>query len=103
MASIDEGIFLHGVAMEVAEERDLSELLDAHDHFFEVEYLRVVYFGGVGPFAIEVVPRYVGPVVPMNDPIRVEHRYYFEDEVLSQPLGLFVVGDQELDDSVADI
>jgi hypothetical protein len=89
--------------VQIAEEDDLSDFLNAHDEFFEVEDLGVVYFGGVFPLLVEVVARDVGAVVAVDDSVGVEHGHDLEDEVLPELPGLLVAGDEELDDAVADV
>jgi len=103
MAAIDEGILLHGVAMQITKKEHFPYLLNAEYHLLEVEYLRMVYFGRVVPLLVEVVARDVAPVVPVDDSIRVEHGYDLEDEVLPQLLGFVVSGQQKLDDAVTDV
>ena len=103
MTSIDESILLHRVTMEVTKQDHFSNFLDTEDQFFEVEDLRVVHFGGVFPFTIEIITRNVRSVVAVNDSIRIKHRDNFEDEVLPQFSSLVTVRNQELDDAVADI
>ena len=103
MTSINESIPLHRVTMEVTKQDHFSNFLDTEDQFFEVEDLRVVHFGGVFPFTIEIITRNVRPVVAVNDSIRIKHRDNFEDEVLPQFSSLVTVRNQELDDAVADI
>lgn len=39
----------------------------------------------------------------MNDTVRVQHRHYFEDKILPQLLGIFMVGKQKLKNAVTDI
>ena len=55
MASIDEGILFHRMAMQITEKNDFSDLLDAHDKFFKVKDLWMVYFGRVRPFSVKIV------------------------------------------------
>ena len=63
----------------------------------------MIDLGGVFPLFVEVVSRDVGSVVPVDDSVWVQHRHYFEDEVLSEFPGLFVCRDEEFDDAIADV
>ncbi len=49
------------------------------------------------PPSIQVGSRKRSPIVPVDDPIGVDHGYDLEDDVVSEVLGLLVMGDQEVD------
>ncbi len=57
----------------------------------------MLLLGGVDVLAVEVHPRQVAPVVPVDHPVDVQHRHDEEDEVLPQDLGLHGVADQVVD------
>ena len=89
--------------MQITEKHDITDLLYAEDQFFKVEYLRVVDLGRILPLFVEIVSRYIGAVVAVNDTVRVQHGYDLEDETLSQSLCLWVGGEKKLNDAVANV
>lgn len=91
MTAIHEGVSLHRMTMQVAEEKHICKLLDAEYEFLQVEDLRMVYFGWIFPFFIEIVAGNVGPVVAVDHTVWVQHRNDLEHEILPQFLCFFVI------------
>ena len=83
MGSINEGIFFHGVSMEVTIQVNIALFEEIGDEFFEVVDFGVEVFGGIFPFFVKVVATDIGAIVAVNDTVGVDHGYDFEDEVLA--------------------
>lgn len=83
MGSINEGVFFHGVSMEVTIQVNIALFEEIGDEFFEVVDFGVKVFGGIFPFFVEVVSTNIGAVVAVNDTVGVDHGYNLEDEVLA--------------------
>ena len=57
----------------------------------------MLLFGGVDVLSVEVHPRQVAPVDPVDHPVDVQHRHDKENKVFSEDLGLDRVADQVVD------
>lgn len=49
------------------------------------------------PASVEVLSTERAPVVPVDHPVWVQERYYFENEVVSESFGFWSIADQKLD------
>lgn len=72
----------------VAEHRKLPFLRKLNDKLLRIVNTRVQNFRGGFPSAIQITARKTASVVSIYDAVRVQHRNYFEHEVLSQQLSL---------------
>ena len=91
------------MSVKITKKNNLSNLLNTHDQFLEEKDLRMINFGRIRPFSVEIVPWNIRSIVSMNNSIRIHHGHNFEDEMLSQLFGFFIIGNQKLYDSIADI
>lgn len=85
-AAVHKAILLAGVPMEITVYKQLSLLFHTLDHLLGVEDGRVQLFIRVNPLPIKVNLCEVTSIVADDHTVDVEHRYYFEQEVLPQYL-----------------
>jgi hypothetical protein len=87
------------VAVNVTKHYDLilTELLKK---VFRVVDSRMQELGWLVPPSVEVHPQGVASVIPSNHSVRVQHRNNLEDELLSEELGLFGLGQDEIDEAL---
>ena len=55
MAAVNKRISLHRMPVQIAKQQHIRKLLNAQYQLLEVKDLRVVYFGRIFPFLIEIV------------------------------------------------
>lgn len=92
-APIHKDVSFSRVPVHVAKDRDLI-LPKLLDKMLTVVDGRVKKFGRLVPSAVEVYAQGVATVVAPDDAIRVEHRDYLEDELLSQKGCLLSLGQE---------
>ena len=87
------------MAVDVTKNYDLilTELLKK---VLRIVYGRVQELGWLVPSSVEVHPQGVTSVVTSNHSVRVKHRNNLEDELLSEELGLFGLGQDEIDEAL---
>ena len=85
--------------MDITKHNDLilTELLE---QVLRVVDGRMQELGWLAPSSVEIHPQGVTSVVPSNHSVRVKHRDNLEDELLSEELGLFGLGQDEIDEAL---
>lgn len=85
--------------MDVTKDNDLilTELLE---QVLRVVDGRMQELGWLVPPSVEVDPQNIASVVPSYNSVRVQHRDNLEDELLSEELGLFSLGQDEIDETL---
>lgn len=88
LASVHEDPFFLGMRMQVDEHEAI--LLLKNSPLCEVD-LRTAVFVVAVPDPIQVVAGETASVVAIDNPIRIQHRHYLKNKVVSQSLCLFAV------------
>ena len=91
------------MAVEVADHLDLPLLGELLDHLLGSVQRRVQLLINLLPAAIQIGARQRGPVVPMDNPIRVHHRDNLKDDVIPQVFRHRVRRRQEVDHPLHDL
>ena len=81
--------------MHITVENNLALLVTQVDELFRVVDCRVQYLRGIWPTSIQIDSHKIASIVPNYDAIRIEHRYNFEDESVSEELGVWIILLQE--------
>lgn len=101
-AAIEEDVFLTGMAVDI----------DVHDNFFlfvhptyhiseVVDFWRVC-LPTVSPFAVQIETRSRKPIIAVDDSIRIDHGYHFEQVSRSQSFAVLVIGGEFLQEAFHD-
>ena len=80
-----------GVPVEVAEEKYVPAFQRAFHHELGVVVDGVEFARGANPLAIQILAHQGAAVVADDDAVRVQHRHNFENERVSEELGLLIV------------
>lgn len=78
------------MTMHIAKQHYLTLSLDCFDKFLRCINGWVQYFIWELPATVQVAPSKGTSVVTVNYSVRVQHRNYFEDKIVSEQLSLLV-------------
>lgn len=95
-AAVHKQVLASGVAVDVAVEQDVSRLQGLPHHHLGGAVLGTLLHARRNPLPIQVEARKRRSVVAHDDSVWIQHRDDLEHEVVSQVLGIVVVGNQEL-------
>lgn len=94
--SIHKQVFGSWVSVIITIEKDISWVLRLSHHYFGRVELRTNFLAWRDPLSIQVQAREWAPIVAYDYTVGVKHRNYFENEVVSQITGTFIIAHQVL-------
>lgn len=78
------------MTVQVKHESDLALFTQLSQEVFDARHLRTnSFFLGRIPLSIQVLSGQVGPIVPINNPINVDHRNDIKDIIFPEEITLF--------------
>lgn len=89
--AVHKDVLLSWMPMEIAEEKHVSTFNSFSNHHFYCEVFRIHFRTRCNPLTVEILSRKWASIVSNDDPVRVQHRDYFENKVVSQVLSPFIV------------
>lgn len=89
--------------MHITEHQYLRFLLNLQYDLFQRIYLRMQPLTRQLPLPIQITPRKITPIIPMNDAIWIDHRYDLKHKIIPQLIGVFIVTREIVDDAFGDV
>lgn len=91
VTAVHKDILLPGMPVQVTEQQYSSLFIALFDELLSVIDSRMNNFRRRLPPAIEITPCQRTPIVTVNNSVRIQHRYYLENEIFSEKPSLHVV------------
>ena len=99
VVTVHENIFSSTMTVQITVKHYISFFFECPYKSLSCTVFWMQCFWTIFPSTIQILPNETTSVVPINNPIRIQHRYYFKNEVISQNLSFRLITNQKVNNA----